>query len=31
VQAVHINTFLQRQFGCGAFYNDSAYTLTVRF
>ena len=31
VQAVHINTFLNRQFGCEGFYNDQAYTITVAF
>lgn len=31
VRAVHINTFLHRQFGCEGFYNDQAYTVTVSF
>jgi hypothetical protein len=30
VQALHVNTFLSRQFGCEAFYNDNAYMLTAR-
>jgi hypothetical protein len=31
VQAIHLNTFLARRFGCENGYYDSAYTLRVRF
>jgi hypothetical protein len=30
-QAMHVNTFLSRQFGNESFYNDDAYMVTARF